>query len=102
MTANPDRVPEGWNPARRLLTASEAAAVLGRPKATVRRWVAERRLRPVGRRGRGRAAETLYLEADVLRVDADARAGQPGAAARRRALAAALAQVPPDEPGRAA
>jgi hypothetical protein len=93
-------VPVDWNPSRRLVTAKEAAAAVDRPPATIRRWVAERRLRAVARRGAGGDAQALYVEAHVLRVDAATRAALPGAAARRRALAAALAHVPPDHPGR--
>lgn len=56
-----------WDPACRLLTIEEAAATVQRPASTIRRWVSEHRLTPVARYGR----KTLYLEADVLRVDAD-------------------------------
>lgn len=56
-----------WHPNRRLLTVGEAAETVGRPASTIRRWVFEGRLKPTARQGH----RWLYLEADVLRVDAE-------------------------------
>lgn len=58
-----------WHPHRRLLTIGEAAQSVGRPRGTLDRWVSEGRLKPYATRGRRK----LYLESDVLRVDADTR-----------------------------
>jgi excisionase family DNA binding protein len=48
------------------LTTKEAAASIGRPASTIRRWAAEGRLTAHARLGH----RPLYLEVDVLRVDA--------------------------------
>ena len=56
-----------WDPHARLVTIPEAALSVDRPESTIRRWIAEGRLRTVGRQGR----RWLLLEADVLQVDAD-------------------------------
>lgn len=57
-----------WEPGRRLLTIAEAAASVGRPASTVRRWLAEGRLVVSAHRG----ASPLILESDVLEADAEA------------------------------
>lgn len=56
-----------WRPERRLLTVNEAAASIDRPTGTLYRWIHEGRLTPHATRGKRK----LYLEADVLKVDAD-------------------------------
>lgn len=58
-----------WHPHRRLLTVTEAAASIDRPTGTVYRWISEGRLTAHATRGK----RYLYLEADVLRVDAETR-----------------------------
>lgn len=58
-----------WDPQTRLLTPREAAESIQRPYSTVRRWIHEDRLKPHARRGK----RYLYLEVDVLRVDAETR-----------------------------
>lgn len=58
---------QAWRPHRRLLTIAEAAASIDRPTGTVYRWVHEGRLVPHAMQGRRK----LYLESDVLRVDAE-------------------------------
>lgn len=59
-----------WVPHRRLITTSEAAQSIDRPESTIRRWVAEGRLTVTARLGH----RPLFLESDVLRVDAHTRA----------------------------
>jgi len=56
-----------WHPDRRLLTIEEAAQSVDRPASTIRRWIAEGRLRTVGKQGR----RALILEAHLLEADAD-------------------------------
>jgi len=58
--------PEPWEPHLRLLTIDEAAASIGRPASTVRRWISDGRLHPIAAMGWRR----LYLEEDVLAVEA--------------------------------
>lgn len=58
-----------WQPDRRLLTVDEAADTVDRPASTIRRWVFEGRLKATARQGH----RWLYLEADVLAVDAATR-----------------------------
>lgn len=58
-----------WEPERRLLTVAEAAASVGRPASTIRRWLAEGRLQPHARRG----GSPLILEAHLLEVEAATR-----------------------------
>lgn len=56
-----------WDPDRRLLNLKEAAASVGRPESTLRRWISEQRLTIIAWHGR----RALVLESDVLRVDAE-------------------------------
>ena len=58
-----------WDPTARLLTIEEAAVSACRPASTIRRWLADGRLKPYAKYG----GRTLILEDDVLRVDADTR-----------------------------
>lgn len=62
-----------WQPDRRLLTLEEAAASVHRPASTIRRWLAEGRLRATGRQGR----RALILESDVLEADASTTRSKP-------------------------
>lgn len=55
-----------WEPHKRLLTIDEAARSVDRPSSTIRRWISEGRLRPTATTG----WRKLYLESDVLAVDA--------------------------------
>lgn len=61
-----------WDPNRRLLTIAEAANSVERPESTLRRWISEGRLKPAARMGK----TGLYLEADVLKAEAEARASR--------------------------
>lgn len=56
-----------WEPDRRLLTVEEAARSIDRPESTIRRWLAEGRLKAAGKIGR----KKLVLESHLLQVDAD-------------------------------
>lgn len=56
-----------WEPDLRLLTIPEAAKSVDRPESTIRRWIAERRLRVTAKQGR----RALILEADLLEADAE-------------------------------
>lgn len=58
-----------WDPYARLLTITEAAQTIDRPPSTIRRWITEGRLKPHAHHGK----RNLYLEADVLAADAQAR-----------------------------
>lgn len=62
-----------WHPDQRLLTIPEAAASVDRPQSTIRRWLAEGRLRQAGAQGR----RTLILESDLLEADADTTRSRP-------------------------
>lgn len=55
-----------WKPHQRLLTINEAAESIERPPSTVRRWISEGRLTHTATHG----WRKLYLESDVLAVDA--------------------------------
>lgn len=57
------------DPRVRLLTGTEAAALAGVAPATIRTWHHLGRLTPVARQGRA----WLYLESDVLTVEAETR-----------------------------
>lgn len=64
-----ERVGIDWDPSQRLLTITEAAESIRRPASTIRRWISENRLHPTARLGHN----YLYLEADVIRVEAETR-----------------------------
>lgn len=55
-----------WDPYARLLTAYDAARAVDRPYPTIRRWIAERKLKPFASQGNTK----FYLEADVIALDA--------------------------------
>jgi len=61
-----------WDPHARLLTITEAAASIDRPASTIRRWISEGRLKPTAWLG----WQALYLEADILDVEATTRRKQ--------------------------
>jgi len=61
-----------WDPHARLLTITEAAASIDRPASTIRRWISEGRLKPTAWLG----WQALYLEADILTVEATTRRKQ--------------------------
>lgn len=64
-----------WDPNKRLLTTSEAAASIDRPASTIRRWATEGRIKatywltPTN--------QALYLEADILTAEAATRRQTP-------------------------
>ena len=61
-----------WHPEARLLTINEAACSISRPASTIRRWISEGRLEPTAWLG----WQALYLEADILAVEAATRCKQ--------------------------
>jgi len=61
-----------WDPGERLLTIDEAAASVSRPASTIRRWISEGKLLPKAYQGH----RNYYLEADVLRVEAEVSVGR--------------------------
>ncbi|GAB3080932.1 hypothetical protein GCM10027053_51770 [Intrasporangium mesophilum] len=64
-----------WQPERRLVTIAEAAKSVDRPESTVRRWLAEGRLKS----NFTYDGAPLVLESHALRVDAEdrRRGGRP-------------------------
>lgn len=58
-----------WDPHKRLLTVTEVAESIDRPTGTIYRWISEGRLTAYARHGK----HWLYLEADVLKVEAATR-----------------------------
>lgn len=75
--------PDPDDPGRRQLTTAQAAAAAHVDDAVIRQWAARKRILPVG----GTEAHPLYLELDVLRVEAQTRR-----APRARRLAEEAAQ----------
>ena len=62
-----------WDPNKRLLTINEAAHSIHRPESTIRRWISEGRLKPRAFRWQSFRNQDLYLEADILKVEAATR-----------------------------
>jgi hypothetical protein len=62
-----------WDPNKRLLTAAEAAASIDRPVSTIRRWAAEGRITSHAWLNTTTGRQNLYLEADILKVEAATR-----------------------------
>lgn len=64
MSLSPD-----WDPHMRLLTISEAAKSISRPKSTIRRWLSDGELRTYANAGRN----PLILESELLETEARLR-----------------------------
>ena len=64
MSPSPD-----WDPHQRLLTTEEAADSIDRPASTIRRWLAEGKVRTYATIGR----TPLILESDLLDTEARLR-----------------------------
>ena len=76
-----------WDPYARLLTALDASRAVDRPYPTIRRWIAEGKLKPFASQG----TKKFYLESDVIALDAVTLGPHPhrAAAGAMRAEAAA-------------